>query len=50
MKPKRLYKIIFDAVYGSSTLSYLLFTLGDTYSSKIDLIVIMFQKCKHLLM
>jgi len=27
MKPERLYAIIFDAVYGSLTLSYLLFTL-----------------------
>ena len=27
MKPERLYAIIFDAVYGSLTLSSLLFTL-----------------------
>jgi len=33
MKLERLHAIIFDVVYGSSTLSYLLFTLGATYST-----------------
>jgi len=28
MKPERLHVIIFDAVYGSSSLFYLLFILG----------------------
>jgi len=33
MKPERLYAIIFDAVYGSSALSFLLFTLDYSYNN-----------------
>jgi len=36
MKPERLYTIIFDAVYESSTLSSLLFTLGNTKAWKFS--------------
>jgi len=34
MKPERLYVIIFDAVYGSSTPSYILFTLDIRMSKE----------------
>jgi len=36
MKAEKLYAIIFDTVYGSSTLSSLLFTLDRTYSGILN--------------
>jgi len=39
MKPERLYVIIFDAVYGSLTLSYLLLTLAICYRDIAEYLV-----------